>query len=96
MPSKSFNFCDFSKNYEKLEKSHFLLKLNKSSVRGGRRVPCKNCDCCNFYDFSKNCKKLEKSHFLLKLTKSSVRGGRRMHSKNCDLLKNSKNWRVKC
>ena len=102
MPSKSFNFCDFSKNYEKLEKSHFLLKLNKSRVRGGRRVPCKNCDCCNFCDFSKNCEKLEKSHFLLKLTKSGVRGGRRMHSKNCDfcnfcdLFKNSKNWRVKC
>ena len=38
------NFCDFSKNCEKLEKSHFLLKLTKSSVRGGRRMHSKNCD----------------------------------------------------
>ena len=50
------NFCDFSKNCEKLEKS---LKLIRTSVGGGTRVTSKNCD------FSKNCEKLEKSHFLL-------------------------------
>ena len=57
-------FARSSKTCEKLEKSQFLLKLIKSSVRGGRRVPSKNCNFCNF---SKNCKKLEKSQFLLKL-----------------------------
>ena len=40
---------------KKLEKSQFLLKLLNSRVKGGRRVP------------SKNCEKLEKSQFLLKL-----------------------------
>ena len=65
MPCKNCDFCNFSKNYEKLEKSQFMLKLTKSSVRGGRKVPCKNCDFCNF---SKNYEKLEKSQFMLKLT----------------------------
>ena len=73
--------CDFSKNCLKLEKSQFLVKLITTSVRGGSRVPSKNCDFCNF---SKNCKKLEKSWYLLKLIKSSVTGGRRVPSKNCD------------
>ena len=41
-----------------LERSQFLLT---TLVRGGRRVPIKNCDFCNFCDFSK---KLEKSQFL--------------------------------
>ena len=63
MPSKN---CDFSKNDKKLEKSQFLLKFPKLSVRGGRRVPSKNCDFCNFCHFSKNYKKLGKSQFLLK------------------------------
>ena len=84
MPSKNCDFCnfrDFSKTCKKLEKSKFLLKLIKSSVRGGRGVPNKNCDFCNF---SKNCEKLEKSKFLLKLIKSGVRGGRTLPSKNCD------------
>ena len=31
----------------KLEKSQFLLKLIKSSVTGGRRVPSKNWDFCS-------------------------------------------------
>ena len=68
------DFCDFSKNCEKLKKSQFLLKSIKTSVRGGRTVPSKNC---NFCDFSKTCEKLEKSisKFLLKLIKSSVSGG---------------------
>ena len=78
------NFCDSSKNCEKLEKSQFLLRLIKSSGTGGRRVSSKNCDFCNFCDFSKKCEKLEKSLFLLKLIKSSVTGGRRVSSKNCD------------
>ena len=43
------NFCDSSKNCEKLEKSQFLLKLIKSSITGGRRLSSKNCN------FSKNC-----------------------------------------
>ena len=73
--------CNFSKNCEKLEKLQFLLNLTTTSVRGGTRVPSKNCDFCNF---SKNCKKLEKSQFLLKLIKSSVTGGRRVPSKNWD------------
>ena len=60
-------FARSSKTCEKLEKPQFLLKLIKTSVRRGRRVPSKNCDFCNFCDFSKNCKKLEKSQFLLKL-----------------------------
>ena len=77
-------FARSSKTCEKLEKSQFLLKLIKSSVRGGRRVPSKNCNFCNFCDFSKNCEKLEKSQFLLKLIKTSVRRGRRVPSKNCD------------
>ena len=50
MPSKNCDFCDFSKNCEKLKKSQFLLKLLKSGVREGRRVPSKNCDFCNFCD----------------------------------------------
>ena len=61
MPSKNWdfcNFCDSSKNCEKLEKSQFLLRLIKSSGTGGRRVSSKNCDFCNFCDFSKNCKKM--------------------------------------
>ena len=45
-------FARTSKNYEKLEKSQFLLKLLNSSGKGGTRVPSKNC---NFCDFSKNC-----------------------------------------
>ena len=43
---------------KKLEKS---LKVIKTSVGGGSRVPSKNCD------FSKNCEKLAKSQFLLQL-----------------------------
>ena len=72
------NFCDFSKNCEKLEKSQFLLKLTKSSVRGGvqkgvqpkssvRGLSSQNCDFSNFCDFSKNCEKLEKSQFFVKI-----------------------------
>jgi len=38
---------------KKLDKSQFLLKLITPTVRGGRRVPSKNCD------FSKNCKIFE-------------------------------------
>ena len=86
-------FARSSKNSKKLEKSQFLLKLTKSSVRGGRRVPSKNFSFCNF---SKNYEKLEKSQVLLKLNKSSVRGGRRVPSKNCDFCdfsKNYENWR---
>ena len=51
-----------------------MLKLIKSTecLRGGTRVPRKNCNFCYFCDFSKNCEKLEKSQFLLKLIKSSV------------------------
>ena len=60
-------FARSSKTCEKLEKSQFLLKLIKTSVRRGRRVPSKNYDFCNFCDFSKTCEKLEKSQFLLKL-----------------------------
>ena len=73
--------CNFSKNCEKLEKSQFLLKLITTGVRGGTRVPCKNCDFCNL---SKTCKKLQKSQFLLKLLNSSGKGGTRVSSKNCD------------
>ena len=76
-------FARSSKNCEKLEKSQFLLKFIKTSVRGGRRVPSKNCNFCNFRDFSKNCEKLETSQFLLNLIKTSVRGGGRVPSKNC-------------
>ena len=79
--SKNCDFCDSSKNCEKLDKSQFLIRLIKSSGTGGRRVSSKNCDFC---DFSKNCEKLEISLFLLKLIKSSVAGGRRASSKNCD------------
>ena len=53
MSSKTCDFSNFSKNCEKLEKSQFLLKLTKSSVRGGRRVSSKTCDFSNFCDFSK-------------------------------------------
>ena len=70
MPSKNCNFCDFSKNCEKLEKWQNLLKLINSSATGGRRVPSKNY---NFCDFSKNRETLEKSQNLLKLLNSSVR-----------------------
>ena len=59
------DFCDFSKNCEKLDKSQFLLQLLNSSAKGGRRVPSKNCDFCNFCDFSTKCEKLEKLQFLL-------------------------------
>ena len=48
---------------KKLEKSQFLLKLLNSRVKGGRRVPSKNCD------FSKSCEKLEKSQYFAKITK---------------------------
>jgi len=48
--------CNFSKNCEKLEKLQFLLKLIKSSVRGGRRVSSKNWDFYNFRDLKKNVK----------------------------------------
>ena len=51
MPRKNcdfFNFCDFSKNFEKLEKSQFLLKLTNTSVRGGRRVPGKKLQFLRF------------------------------------------------
>ena len=44
MPSKNYdfcNFCDFSKNCEKLQKSQFLLKLLNSSGKGRRNVPNK-------------------------------------------------------
>ena len=91
--SKSCDFCNFSKNCEKLEKSQFLLKLIKSSGTGSRRVSSKNCNFCIFCDFSKNCEKLEKLQFLLKLIKSSVTGGRRVSSKNCDFCNFSKNWK---
>ena len=33
VPCKNYNFCDFSKNHETLEKSQNLLKLLNSSVR---------------------------------------------------------------
>ena len=82
--AKTAIFCDSSKNYEKLEKSQFLLRLIKSSGTGGRRVSSKNCNFCIFCNFSKNCEKLEKLLFLLKLIKSSVTGDRRVSSKNCD------------
>ena len=62
-------FARSSKNCKKLEKSQNLLKLLKSRIKGGRRVPSKNCD---FFIFSKNCKKLEKSQFLLYYTYSVV------------------------
>ena len=51
--SKAIFFCSLrdmskfarsTKNCEKLEKWQFLLKSIKTSVRGGRRVPSKNCD----------------------------------------------------
>ena len=42
-----------AKNCKKLEKLQFLLKLIKSSVTGGRRVPSKNWDFYNFREFSK-------------------------------------------
>ena len=74
-------FAGTSKNCEKLEKSQFLVKLIKSSVRGGRRVSSKTC---NFCDFSKNCENGKNCSFLLKLIKSRVTGGRRVSSKNCD------------
>ena len=32
VPSKNCDFCSFSKNYNNLKKSQFLLKLIKSSV----------------------------------------------------------------
>ena len=67
--------------------SQLLLKLITTGVRGGTRVPCKNCDFCNF---SKTCKKLQKSQFLLKLLNSSGKGGTRVSSKNCDFSKNCK------
>ena len=38
---------------KKLEKLQFLLKLIKSSVTGGKRVPSKDWDFYNFRDFSK-------------------------------------------
>ena len=44
VPSKHYDFCNFSKNCEKLEKSQFLLKLLNSSGKGHREVPNKNCD----------------------------------------------------
>ena len=74
------NFCDLSKNSEKLKKSQFLLKLIKSSGTGGRRVSSKN------WNFSKNCEKLEKLQFLIKLITTSVRGGRRVPSKKLGFL----------
>ena len=91
MPSKNCdfcNFCDFSKNCEKLEISRFLLKILNSSGKGDRRAPSKNCHFCNF---SKNCEKLEKLQFLLILLNSSGEGGRRAPSKNCDFCDFSKN-----
>ena len=48
--------CDFSKNCEKLEKSQFLLKLIKSTVTGGRKVPRKNLD------FSKKLRKIRNNY----------------------------------
>ena len=44
VPSKHYDFCNFSKNCEKLEKSQFLLKLLNSSGKGHREAPNKNCD----------------------------------------------------
>ena len=61
MPSKNCNFCDFSKNCEKLEELQYLLKLLNSSCKGGRRLPSKNCD------FSKNCKKIGEIAELAKI-----------------------------
>ena len=43
---------------KKWEKSQFLLKLIKSSVTGGRRVPSKNWDFCNFWGLSKKLRKI--------------------------------------
>ena len=51
------NFCDSSKNWEKLEKSQFLLKLIKSSGTGGRWESSKNCN------FSKNCENWRNGSF---------------------------------
>ena len=51
MTSKNCDFCNFSKNCKKLEKSQFLVKLLNSSGKGGRKVPSKNCDLCNFCDY---------------------------------------------
>ena len=42
------NFCDFSKNCEKWEKSQNLLELVNSSVRDGRRGCNKICDFSRF------------------------------------------------
>ena len=68
------NFCDFSKNCEKLEKSQFLLKLTKSSVRGGRRV---SSHCLQFLRFLQKLRKIGEIAIFAKITtKSNVRGGR--------------------
>ena len=79
------NFCDSSKNCEKLEKSQFLLKLIKSSGTGGRRLSSKNCN------FSKNCENWRNCSFA-KLITTSVGGGKRAPSKNCDFCSFSKNY----
>ena len=92
MPSKNCDFCNFFKNYEKLEKSQLLLKLTTPSVEGSH---AKTAISTISAISPKIAKKLEKSQFLLKLTKSSVRGGRRMPSKNCnfcDFCDFSKNY----
>ena len=45
----------FARSRKNCEKLQFLLKLIKSSVRGGTRVPSKNGDFC---DFSKKLRKI--------------------------------------
>ena len=55
--SKNCDFCNFSKNCEKLEKSLFLLKLSQvlQQVEG---CPAKTATSAISTIFSKNCKKM--------------------------------------
>ena len=62
-------FARSSKNCEKLEKSQFLLKFIKTSVRGGGRVPSKNYHFCSFCDFTKNLRKIREITEFAKITK---------------------------
>ena len=80
------NFCDSSKNCEKLEKSQFLLKLIKSSGTGGRRLSTKTA-------ISPKIAKIGEIAVLLKLITTSVGGGKRVPSKNCDFCSFSKNFK---
>ena len=67
-------FARRSINCEKLEKSQFLLKLLNSvcKLKGGRRVPSKNCVFCDC-SMVKNWEKLAKMQFFLKLLNSSFK-----------------------